>query len=101
MTTELNRQAQTAVDAAEGRGFTFPGRFEITVFGENQPELEAIVLSELTAAGVKPDPGSVRQRLSRGDRYLAVSVSFECNSRELHQEAYRRLRAHPAVRMTL
>ncbi|HET7844700.1 MAG TPA: DUF493 domain-containing protein [Xanthomonadales bacterium] len=99
MTTDLNRLAQTA--EAEGRGFTFPGTFEVTAFGENVPELEAIVLSELTAAGVKPDLGSVRQRLSRGDRYLAVSVSFDCESREQHQEAYRRLRAHPAVRMTL
>ena len=100
MTTELNMQGQPGGDG-EARGFTFPGRFEITAFGENLPELEAIVLSELTAAGVTPDLGSVRQRLSRGDRYLAVSVSFDCETRELHQEAYRRLRAHPAIRMTL
>jgi putative lipoic acid-binding regulatory protein len=99
MTTDLNRLAETA--DAEGRGFQFPGTFEITAFGENLPELEAIVLSELTAAGVAPDMGSVRQRLSRGDRYLAVSVSFACDTRELYQEAYRRLRAHPAIRMTL
>jgi putative lipoic acid-binding regulatory protein len=75
MTTEPNRQDQPG---AETRGFTFPGRFEVTAFGENQPELEAIVLAELTAAGVVPDLGSVRHRHSSGDRYLAVSVAFAC-----------------------
>jgi len=100
MTTEPNMQGQPGGEG-EARGFTFPGTFEITAFGENLPELEAIVLSELTAAGVAPDPGSVRQRLSSGDRYLAVSVSFECDSRELYEATYRRLRAHPKIRMTL
>ncbi len=99
MTTDLNQLAQTAADA--GHGFVFPGRFEVTAFGENQPDLEAIVLSELTAAGVVPDLGSVRHRHSSGDRYLAVAVTFDCDTRERHEEAYRRLRAHPAVRMTL
>jgi len=100
MPTDLNSQLQSAVDG-ETRGFTFPGRFEVTAFGDNQPELEAIVLSELIAAGVTPDAGSVRHRHSSGDRYLAVSVAFDCDSRERHEEAYRRLRTHPAVRMTL
>ena len=83
------------------RGFQFPGTFEVTAFGESLPELEAIVLSELIAAGVQPDPGTVRHRHSRGDRFLAVSVSFACESRALYEQAYARLRAHPAIRMTL
>lgn len=83
------------------KGFDFPGTFEVTAFGESAPELEAIVLSELTACGVRPDAGSVRQRQSAGGKYTAVTVSFDCGSRPEYEAAYARLRAHPAVRMTL
>ena len=90
-----------ASEDAEPRGFQFPGTFEVTAFGESVPELEAIVLAELAADGVLPDPASVRHRLSAGGRYLAVSVSFTCASRADYESAYARLRAHPAIRMTL
>ena len=85
----------------QNRGFQFPGTFEVTAFGESLPELEAIVLSELMAAGVQPDPGSVRHRHSSGARYIAISISFACETRALYEAAYARLRAHPAIRMTL
>lgn len=85
----------------EPRGFTFPGTFEITAMGEAVPELEAIVMSELVATGCSPDPGSARHRSSSGGKYLAVSLSFECDTRERYQAAHARLRAHPAIRWTL
>jgi hypothetical protein len=85
----------------ETRGFTFPGTFEVTAFGPARPELEAIVLGELTAAGVRPDPGTVRHRQSRGGNYLAVAVSFWCEDRGHYDNAYARLRAHPAIKWTL
>jgi hypothetical protein len=88
-------------NATQPRGFTFPGTFEVTAFGPALPELEAIVLAELTAAGVRPDPGSVRQRNSREGRYLAVAVSFWCEDRSHYDNAYARLRAHPAIQWTL
>jgi uncharacterized protein len=85
----------------ETRGFTFPGNFEVTAFGPAIPELEAIVLAELTAAGVVPDAGSARHRNSREGNYLAVSVSFWCEDRPHYEAAYARLRANPAVKWTL
>lgn len=94
MTTELTQQG-------EGKGFEFPGTFEVTAMGDAVPELEAIVLSELTAAGVTPDLGSVRHRNSSGGKYLAVAVSFPCDSRERYMDVHKRLRAHPAIRWTL
>ena len=86
---------------AQPRGFTFPGTFEVTAFGPACPELEAVVLAELTAAGVRPDPGSVRQRDSRAGKYMAVAVSFCCENRRQYDDAYARLRANPAVTWTL
>jgi uncharacterized protein len=103
MTTETRPTIQfTDIESdAKATGFDFPGTFEVTAFGDRAPHLVATVLSELTACGVTPDPGSVRQRESAGGKYLAVTVSFHCESRPLYEQAYERLRAHPAVRMTL
>jgi hypothetical protein len=86
---------------SEPRGFVFPGTFEVTAFGPALPELEAIVLAELTAAGVKPDPASVRHRSSRERNYLAIAVSFWCEDRAHHEAAFARLRANPAIKWTL
>lgn len=83
------------------RGFSFPGTFELTAFGPSAADLEAVVLGELTAAGVRPDPGSVRQRPSRAGRWRAVAVSFWCEDRIRYEAAHARLRAHPAVKWTL
>jgi hypothetical protein len=83
------------------RGFQFPGTFEVTAFGESSPGLQTLILAELAAAGVVPDPASLRSRDSRGGRYLAVTVSFWSEDRSHHDAAYARLRAHPAVKWTL
>ena len=91
----------TATETTEPRGFQFPGTFEITAMGESVPELEAIVMSELVALGLTPDPGTVRHRSSSGGKFLAVSISFHCDTREQYQAAHQRLRAHPAIRWTL
>jgi len=85
----------------ETRGFTFPGIFEVTAFGPARPDLDAIVLRELAAAGVRPDPSTVRRRPSRAGNYVAVAVGFWCEDRDLYEDACARLRAHPAVKWTL
>jgi uncharacterized protein len=84
-----------------GKGFEFPGTFEVTAMGDAIPELEAIVLAALTAAGVTPDLGSVRHRNSSGGKYVAVAVSFPCDTRERYMDVHKRLRANPVIRWTL
>jgi len=90
-----------SVSPSEPRGFSFPGIFEVTAFGPAGPELETIVLAELTAAGFKPDPGSVRQRNSSAGNYRAVAVSFWVEDRVQYDEACTRLREHPAIKWLL
>lgn len=87
--------------APDTRGFEFPGNFEVTVFGNAIPELETIVLSELTEAGVIPDKSSIRYRKSSAANYLAITLSFYCLDRNQHQAAYARLRSNPAIKWTL
>lgn len=90
-----------SVSPSEPRGFSFPGTFEVTAFGPAGPEFEAIVLAELTAAGVTPDPASVRQRNSSAGNYLAVAVSFWSEDRARYDSACARLREHPAIKWIL
>jgi len=88
-------------DSSEPRGFSFPDHFEVTAFGSSDHDLEAVILSELMQAGVRPDPATVRHRKSSAGNYLAVTVSFWCEDRSHYDNAYSRLRANPAVRWTL
>jgi len=88
-------------ETTDPRGFTFPGTFEITAFGPAEPDLEAIMLSELTRAGVRPDAASARHRKSGQGNYIAITLSFWCEDRAHHDGAYARLRVNPAVRWIL
>lgn len=88
-------------ETEEALGFQFPTTLEITVFGEAVPELEAIVLAELKTQGTEPDLASVRHRSSREGKYLAVSVSFWCESRSQYMAVQNGLRANAAVRWVL
>lgn len=97
----VERDSVTDSDADAARGFTFPGDFEVTAFGAAIPEFEAILLGELTRAGVRPDLGSVRQRASSGGNYVAITIAFWCEDRGHYDNAYARLRSNPAVRWTL
>ena len=83
------------------RGFTFPGTFEVTAFGPATPELESVVVGEIKALGVTVIDASRRTRPSREGKYLAVSVSFLCDSRERYEAVQNRLRTHPAIRWIL
>jgi hypothetical protein len=92
---------QNAAHSEEQKGFQFPCTLEVTAMGDAIDELEAIVLSELVAAGLEPDLGSVRHKSSSGGKYRSIAVAFDCDSRERYAEAHARLRAHPAIKWTL
>jgi putative lipoic acid-binding regulatory protein len=86
---------------SENRGFTFPGTFEVTAFGPATPELESTVVAEIKALGVTVIDASRRTRPSREGKFLAVSVSFLCDTRERYEAILNRLRTHPAVKWIL
>lgn len=60
------------------RGFTFPGRFEITAVGDAAADLKARVPQLLAGVGLEVLHETVRHRHSRAGNYISVTVGFDC-----------------------
>lgn len=86
-----------------GRGFQFPGDFEITAMGSagDEADLKARVPRLLESAGLPVQHESVRHRHSKQGAYVAVTVSFHCEDRGDYERAHQVLRADEHVRYTL
>ena len=79
----------------------YPSLFPIKVMGLDQPGFaDAIV-----AIAEEFDPGyeraSLQRRPSSGGRYLGLTISITATSREQLDALYRRLSAHPMVKVVL
>ncbi len=85
----------------EGKGFRFPGEFEITAVGKAEAELPTRVPQLLQRAGLDVLHETVKFRHSGGGNYVSVTVSFRCDNREQYDSAHAVLRADPAIRYTL
>ena len=83
------------------QGFQFPGAFEITALGHAHAGLEHRVPEIIAALGMSVLDGSLRTRASSEGRYISVSVTFTCPSREKYEAAHAALRADPDIRWTL
>ncbi|MGY3041759.1 putative lipoic acid-binding regulatory protein [Rhodanobacter sp. TND4EL1] len=84
----------------EGKGFEFPGEFEITAVGNSSANLPSHVPQLLERAGLHVLHESVRHRHSGAGNYVSVTVSFRCESREQYEAAHHALRSDPDIRYT-
>ncbi|MEO7050780.1 MAG: DUF493 family protein [Rhodanobacter sp.] len=85
----------------EGKGFQFPGEFEITAVGSASANLPSAVPRLLEDAGLHVLHESVRHRHSGGGNFVSVTVSFRCEDRAQYEAAHEALRASPDIRYTL
>jgi putative lipoic acid-binding regulatory protein len=85
----------------EGKGFQFPGEFEITALGDAGADLPRRVPQILEGEGLHVLHETVSQRASREGKFVSVTVSFRCENREQYDGAHAALRADPAIRYTL
>jgi uncharacterized protein len=85
----------------EGKGFQFPGEFEITALGDASADLPKRVPHILQGLGLHVLHETVSQRPSREGKFVSVTVSFRCDNREQYDGAHAALRADPAIRYTL
>ncbi len=83
------------------QGFQFPGAFEITAIGKAGAGLEERVPEIIVGIGLAVMNGSERVRPSSEGRYVSISVTFTCPSREKYEAAHAALRADPDIRWTL
>jgi putative lipoic acid-binding regulatory protein len=84
----------------EGKGFEFPGEFEITAVGNASANLPSHVPQLLERAGLHVLHESVRHRHSGAGNYVSVTVSFRCENREQYEAAHHALRSDPDIRYT-
>jgi len=78
----------------------FPCPFSLKVMGPNS-EAFALAVAAILSRHLASDQLSYSRRLSSGDRYLSLTVTFTAQSREQLDALYRELHAHELVLMTL
>lgn len=88
-------------EQSDGKGFQFPGEFEITAMGDASANLPTHVPQLLERAGLHVLHESVRHRHSGGGNFVSVTVSFRCENREQYDAAHAALRTSPDIRYTL
>ncbi|QWT20104.1 DUF493 family protein [Bacillus sp. NP157] len=85
----------------EGKGFQFPGQFEITAIGNANTGLKARVPEILHGIGLEVLHETVTSKLTPAGNYESVAVSFVAPTREKYLEAHDVLRADENIRFTL
>ena len=85
----------------QGRGFQFPGEFEITAVGSASADLPRRVPQLLERAGLHVLHETVRHRHSGAGNFVSVTVTFRCDNREQYEAAHHALRADAEIRYTL
>ena len=86
---------------AAGKGFQFPGEFEITAVGSVSADLPVQVPLLLERAELRVVHESVRHRHSSAGNFVSVTVTFHCADRSQYEAAHTALREHPDIRYTL
>lgn len=85
----------------QGRGFQFPGEFEVSAMGAADADLASLMRKALQDAGLTCVEGVERVRASSRGNYVSVTLAFRAESRDDYDMAHRVLRALPEVKWTL
>jgi hypothetical protein len=80
---------------------SFPCRFPIKAMGRAEAGFDALVVGIVRRYAPSLGEGAVSQRLSRGGRYVSVTVVVEAESREQLDAIYQALSAEVRVLMAL
>lgn len=85
----------------DGKGFQFPGEFEITAIGNANAGLEAHVPKLLHGIGLEVLHETLSTKLTPAGNYQSVTVTFVAPTREKYDEAHATLRADENIRFTM
>ena len=79
----------------------YPSRFPLKVFGEKTAEFESIVLGLVRARCPQAEHIEISRRNSKGDKYVALTLTFTVYSQQQLEEIYRDLYDCDQVVMSL
>lgn len=81
--------------------FEFPCQFSVKAMGLASPEFEPLVIDIVGQHVPDIHLAEVRSRPSKGDKYLAVTITFEATSKPQLDAIYQSLTDHDKVLMSL
>ena len=79
----------------------YPSAFPIKVMGAKVDGFAEAVLYIARQFDPGVDPASLETRLSKGGKYLGVTVTVTATSREQLDDLYRAMSTHPMVKVVL
>ena len=79
----------------------FPCQFPIKAMGKNSPDFDSTVVAIVRKYVGDVNEGAVKTRLSKGDKYLSVTVTIEATSKRQLDAIYQGLTDCPEVLMAL
>jgi uncharacterized protein len=79
----------------------FPCIFPVKVMGANQDDFESLVVEIIQKNATLATEEVVTTRLSRGGRFLSLTVRIQAESQEQLDAIYRELSAHERILMML
>ena len=85
----------------QAEGFQFPCDYEIKAMGLDDGNFHEVVIQIIRRHSADIRDDSLRQRASRGGKYVSVSIVIEAQSREQLDAIYDDLTAHDKVLMRL
>jgi len=89
------------VQGADQPGLRFPCRFPIKAMGKAEAGFEELVVQIVRRHVPNLGEGAVTRRLSRGGKYLAVTLVVEAHRQAQLDAVYQALSSHEKVLMTL
>ncbi len=96
MKQEDNKQAQT-----EETLMTFPCSFPVKVMGEAADNFDGLIAEIVRKHFPDLTESSVKTKLSRGRKYISVTVTVNAQSKKQLDDIYLELTAHERVLMAL
>lgn len=81
--------------------FEFPCQFPIKAMGKNIPDFDAIVVAIVRQHVDNLTKNAVKTKLSKGDKFLSVTVMIEAQSKKQLDAIYQALTDCPDVMITL
>ena len=97
----MDIQSDNPAAPDDGRGFQFPGTFELSAMGAAEKDLETVLPTLLLDAGIEVLHESVQWKHSSTGRYVSVRISFRAVDRAQYDLAHQVMREHPEVKWTL
>jgi len=80
---------------------SFPSKFPIKVMGANSDDFEVLVVPIIEKHATIEGEAGVKARLSRGGRFVSLTVFITAESQQQLDAIYRELSAHGRVLMML